>query len=365
MSIDFSKERYVKIEETYEAWWNKKLKRPICGVVVRDRDPKRPCPNVPLLSKATCGDFEFTADQVVDRLDYELSQNSYYGDAFPYIYMADFGAGIMAAFLGCKVVIDKELNNVWFFPDKKRELSEMHFTYNPDNIWLKRIKDIYKASINRWDNKVILSMPDLGGPLDVLAAIRGSEDLLMDLYDNPDEVKRLTKELDKAWMDYFNDINGIILPFTCGHSDWAMVYSKTPSYITQCDFSYMISNEMFKEFVLSSINYSCENMNHILYHLDGIGQLAHLDTLLSIDKLDGIQWVPGEGNKPFYEWPEIYRKIIDAGKLPYAISFNPEDYMKLLNQFDSDTPFFSIPFTFDAKDKDYALSFLNKLKVPK
>jgi hypothetical protein len=31
------------------------------------------------------------------------------------------------------------------------------------------------------------------------------------------------------------------------------------------------------------------------YHLDGIGQLHHLDLVLSIAELDGVQWVPGDG----------------------------------------------------------------------
>ena len=28
-----------------------------------------------------------------------------------------------------------------------------------------------------------------------------------------------------------------------------------------------------------------------------------------------MQWVPGAGAKPESEWPEVYRKIRDAGKL--------------------------------------------------
>ena len=48
--------------------------------------------------------------------------------------------------------------------------------------------------------------------------------------------------------------------------------------------------------------------------LDGAGQLPHLDSLLSIEELKGIQWVPGDGAKPCTEWPEVYRKIRDTGK---------------------------------------------------
>ncbi len=43
--------------------------------------------------------------------------------------------------------------------------------------------------------------------------------------------------------------------------------------------------------------------------------LPHLDSLLEIEELDGIQWVPGAGQPWCQHWPEVYKKIRDAGKL--------------------------------------------------
>lgn len=37
--------------------------------------------------------------------------------------------------------------------------------------------------------------------------------------------------------------------------------------------------------------------------------------LLSISELKGVQWVPGAGAPDCRYWPEVYRKIRDAGKL--------------------------------------------------
>ncbi|MCX7011807.1 MAG: trimethylamine corrinoid protein 2, partial [Candidatus Sumerlaeota bacterium] len=51
------------------------------------------------------------------------------------------------------------------------------------------------------------------------------------------------------------------------------------------------------------------------YHMDGPGQIAHLDSLLSIPELKGIQWVPGAGAPDITRWPDLYRKIRDSGKL--------------------------------------------------
>ena len=39
-----------------------------------------------------------------------------------------------------------------------------------------------------------------------------------------------------------------------------------------------------------------------------------MDSLLSIEDLKGVQWVPGSGQPDITHWPDVYRKIRDAGK---------------------------------------------------
>lgn len=66
---------------------------------------------------------------------------------------------------------------------------------------------------------------------------------------------------------------------------------------------------------LQELDASCQRLTNAFYHLDGPGQLPHLDSLLSISKLKGIQWIPGAGAPDYKQWPDVYRKIRDAGKL--------------------------------------------------
>ena len=52
--------------------------------------------------------------------------------------------------------------------------------------------------------------------------------------------------------------------------------------------------------------------NH--FHLDGPGALKHLDRLLELPELYGIQWVYGAGHGPASNWLHVYKKIQAAGK---------------------------------------------------
>lgn len=86
-------------------------------------------------------------------------------------------------------------------------------------------------------------------------------------------------------------------------------------YMLQCDFAYMISPDQFEEFVLPELKTCCKRIARPFYHLDGKGQLGHLDHLLSIAELRGIQWVPGDGAPDCSHWPEVYEKIVAADRL--------------------------------------------------
>jgi len=57
-------------------------------------------------------------------------------------------------------------------------------------------------------------------------------------------------------------------------------------------------------------------LDYTIYHLDGPKAIPHLDHLLSIPELDGIQWTLGEGNPSVdsSKWFPLYRKIQKSGK---------------------------------------------------
>jgi 5-methyltetrahydrofolate--homocysteine methyltransferase len=59
----------------------------------------------------------------------------------------------------------------------------------------------------------------------------------------------------------------------------------------------MISPEMCRRFVVPALEYEASCLKHNIYHYDGIGALTHLDDILAIQSIDGIQWVPGAGQK--------------------------------------------------------------------
>ena len=318
MPIDFSPQRWQRIKDTYRQWWAGDLERPLIPATIAGRDPGRPQPAAPLLSQQTCADFSWSPEELIDRIDYELSCRTYLGDAYPFFNMDCFGPGVAGAFLGAR--LDNSSGRVWFFPPDDRPIKDIHFEYDPDNVWLKRVKAIYQAGMQRWQGSVLMGMTDLGGSLDILSTFRPSEKLLLDLYDEPAEVERLLWEAHEAWHRYYTELNAILQPVNPGYSDWGAIYSETPTYMLQCDFSYMISPRMFRRFVLPELAATCRRLSHSFYHLDGVGQIPHLPILLEIADLNGVQWIHGDGKPDSGNWPEVFQAIRAGKKLIQAVS---------------------------------------------
>ena len=256
--------------------------------------------------------LDFPAQRVIDFYQAHLENMNYYGDAWPK-WWPDFGPGIVAGYLGAQVKRAPE--TIWFDPPEEHAIDRLHLTYAEANPWWQRTLELTRAAVESWGDRVCIGFTDLGGNLDILASFRTTQQLLLDLYDAPEEVSRLRGEITRAWLRYYGELLAIIQQTGRGTTPWAYIWSLQPCYMLQSDFAYMISPKMFERFVLPDIAACCENIDHAFYHLDGKGQIPHLDMLLSLERLQGVQWIPGDGSPPPENWLPLLKRIREAGKL--------------------------------------------------
>lgn len=322
MAIHFSKERMEQVSEAYELWWEGKLDRPLVHAHVRDAYGK--CDDV--FSPLQCYDFSMSPEAVIDHIEAELSCQEYLGDGFPLVHMEEFGAGVVAAFCGAQYKYNKA--TVWFSPEREMDLVDIHPVYDPNHPLVQRIKAIYKAGMERWDGQVLMGMIDLGGVLDILASLYGTENLLFALIDEPEQVERLVREIQTAWYAAYDDMAEVLKPQKY-FADWTGLMSATPSYTPQCDFCVMISNPMFRRFVLETLKVDAKRLSHTMYHLDGEGELTHLDDILAIEGLNAVQWVPVHQTLP--EKIEVCRRIMESGK-QVQLCCSDKNFLEMISQ---------------------------------
>ena len=343
-----------------ELWWEGRLGRPLVPVVLC-KDGPTPQTRLPFNFWMPAYAADANPEEIIDAYDARLSKHEYLSDYAP-MFWFNYGPGVIAAWLGSEADFDG--STVWFHPREQREIQDIKLQPGWDHPWLKQLEAVMRAADRRWQGSVQVGMTDLGGNLDIVSSFRPGENLLFDLYDAPHQVERLTWQAHEAWWTYFQHLTSLV-PHNPGYSSWANIFSCKPHYMLQCDFCYMISPDMFDRFVKPELAATCRRLGgRAFYHLDGPGQLPHLDSLLSIPELAGIQWVPGTGNRRTEDWPEVFAKIQKAGKKAQFIGSDLAGFVKLTDRIGSADNIVVAPTWIKPEQLDQTLRLLDSLGVP-
>jgi len=313
IEVQFREEDWARVETAWTAWWAGELERPL--VMIEDVAPPAGAsfPNVfDLGVPASAFPLDRPVDDLLDYYQTRLEARRYYGDAWPK-WWPNFGPGIIAGFLGARV--NATADTTWFDPVEEVPVAGLDLAFDSDNPWWQRVRELTRRAVERWGDRVNVGHADLGGNLDILASLLTTQQLLLDLSDHPEEVSRLANLITRLWLRTYDELYALIEPAGRGTTPWAAIWSPARCYMLQSDFAYMISPRMFERFVLPDLATCCEHLDHAFYHLDGVGQLPHLDLLLSLERLRGLQWVPGDGQPPTEAWLPVLRRIRNAGKL--------------------------------------------------
>ena len=306
--FEFTDADWARAEHTWSAWWSGKLERPLVVVEGRADGPRWD----------TYSDFvtrfppQTPVENILDYFEAHLRSVHLYGDAVPK-WWPNAGPGVLAACLGAE--LEYSPDTTWFKPLGVSSIAELRPELAPDNFWWGRVQALTSAAIQRWGRKCVVGHTDLGGLIDILASLRGSRELLTDLYDASNHLEQLAERLTRLWLQSYDQLFTVICQNRRGTGGWSPVWAPGKSYMLQCDFAYMISPAMFKRFVMPGLAACCDALDYAFYHLDGKGQIPHLDQLLSLERLRGIQWIPGDGAPPPEDWLPLLRRIREAGKL--------------------------------------------------
>ena len=300
-----------EVRENFSAWWRRELDTPLVQV----------CSTRAGIAPGPWWDgwaflkHRDNPERVVRDFDAFCGRTWFGGEAFPNLFV-NLGPGVLAAYLSGYLHFDAAAATAWFEQPRSWEAVEA-LTFETDNPWWRYTRRVTELGCAAGRDRFLVSMTDIGGTADVLASLRGTEALLEDMLLEPGRVHAALDRIDAARGRVYDEVSATIAQTQHGTTAWMGLWCPERWYPLQCDFAAMIAPDMFREFVVPSIERQCRALDHAIYHWDGPGQIPHLDALLEIPELDGIQWVPGDGHPPCDapEWFPLYERILNADKL--------------------------------------------------
>ena len=254
------------------------------------------------------------AERIVARYRYFCDTHAFLGESFPNLNI-DFGPGSTAAYLGSDIGFKED--TVWFKKCLDGWDGVPKLTFDPENKWFKKHLQLAKDCRALAKDDFYVDMPDLMENIDVLASLRGAQDTLFDLLDEPEKVGKRIQEVTDVYYEYYDRFYDVIKDKDGGNAYTVFqIWGPGRTVKLQCDFSAMMAPEDFRKYIQPSLRTQSENVDHVLYHLDGPAAIKHMDALMEIEGIDALQWTSGDagpdGTLP--DWDVIYDKAIAAGK---------------------------------------------------
>ncbi len=301
------KDNWEDAKAHYEAYWNKDyLERCCLAISIRRTGGKNLFPD-----RAYTAEELYTDPRCIhERMMNHCEHTEFLYECIP-SRILDFGTAGECQYFGS--IPQYTPGTIWFSPILDEPDSNL-LVY--DRSRFDRHKKITQDLVALAADNYFVGMNDNCGIIDGLAHLRGTENLLVDMVDNPDFVHEARDKILAVWKETQQEYFDVVRENNLGGSShsWMQLWAPGRHLQLQCDYSCMISPAMFEEFVLPELEETSAAFDHATYHFDGIEQLRHLDMILSVKTIDNIQWTRVAGQPETSENIEALQKIQKAGK---------------------------------------------------
>ena len=187
------KENWDKAKERLTALWENEIIDRCCIsiTVPKDGSVYEAIDHAGPGTEESLSQYYTDPETVLERNLQKFENTAYLGEALPCVF-PDFGTGGHAMYFDCKYEFAQD--TIWMFPiihDWEKDT----LAFNSRNEMLLAEKALIKQMAALGKNKFFVSMPDNCGSMDALAHLRGSDKLLLDMLEEPDQVKASVKKL--------------------------------------------------------------------------------------------------------------------------------------------------------------------------
>lgn len=265
------------------------------------------------LKSRDMADKYLNAERIVNRYRHYCEAHEFLAESFPNLNI-DFGPGSIAGYLGSEIVFRDD--TVWFEPCVNEIKDCPPFLFEPENKWFKKHIELFNECKKLVEDDFPIAIPDLMENVDVLASLRGAQELIYDMIDDEEEVIKRVQQISDVYQQYY-DAFYRYSEYEGGSAYTVFqIFGNGKTQKLQCDYSALLSPDYFRVFVLESLKQGVKGIDNVLYHLDGPDAIKHMDALMEVEGINALQWTSGDygPDGTLKEWDIIYDKARVAGK---------------------------------------------------
>jgi hypothetical protein len=263
----------------------------------------------------------FDAEFQVETFAQSIAGKTFHGETFP-VFWPNLGPEVYAAFYGATLEYGEVTS--WSIPAVRAWEDMSRLRLDMENEYFTKIEDLTVCAIERGAGRFLVGYTDYHPGVDCAAAWRDPQQLCFDMIEHPDQVEALIQIAINDFETIYDHFDSLLKAHRQPSVTWMGIPTSGRLHIPSCDFSAMISSQMFKRFCLPVLQREVKTMTHNIYHVDGRGVAKHLDMILDVPEVHAIQWVQGVGSElAIMPWVPLIKRI--QARVPVIVDLNKRE----------------------------------------
>ena len=220
----------------------------------------------------------------------------------------------MEAILGCAIWVSHESHSLWAAPWLDDWDALERVLPLSSNAWYCKLLELTDALVRHADGKYPVTQTLMRGPADLAVALRGHERLALDLYDHPDQVKRLAQRCSDLWIEVARAQFALLPSFDGGHPAPRLeVWAPGQVIRLEEDATILFSLKAYREFFQECDRRIVSNFQYAILHTHSANSKL-VTGLLEIPELAAIQVSLDPTGPSVAQMLPILKRVQDAGK---------------------------------------------------
>ena len=316
---------WPEMKERYLGFWEhrRRTDRPILHLQVAPREEPEPFPPP--------GDRWLEPEVALRRQERFETTWTFLAELF-HKRQPPFGPNALGAYVGAKPYHDG--HTMWLEPTMTDWSQVDRVQFDPSCPYWQATLRAIAYLIDHYAGRVMLGQADLGGSLDTVAALRGSEQMCLDIADEPHRVRDLTDRLAEVWKQMYDVQVELVRPYADGGSCvWLPLWGPGRVGIVQDDLGCLVSAEDYRRCAMPGIRSMLAHVDHGVYHFHAVARHL-LDVLLETPEIHAIQYGVDPNAPPITECIDDLVRIQQAGKGLFVGILQPHEVKPMCDALD-------------------------------
>jgi hypothetical protein len=255
------------------------------------------------------------------------------------LYMGDllwaasplWGLPWLEAIIGCDVEVRRDDLSLW----AKRVYNSIEdvgvIKLSNDNDWFILLLEFIGLLAENSAGQYPLATPLMRGPVDMLAALIGTEQLAYAAYDNPKKVRILAEQCANIFVTVAKAQIERMPKFYGGYSQMQHVWAPGATVMTQQDASIFFTPTKYRELILPADRIILDAFEYTMMHFHS-STLHTLDDFLELDELECIEIVVDPSGPELEQLVPAFSRIQEFKPLVIFADFNPNQLDFIMDQ---------------------------------